>query len=238
MFNGGHPITEAALSAYVDGELSAGERSRVERHLDGCATCRETLAGLRAVRSALQALPRATAPRSFALRQADVRPRAAARSAGWFASPALAGVAMVALVSFFSLVSVDLIVQSGGTADKSNTGAVVQPAADSFGFAEDQSERPPDDKDNRQAVGTLSGSDATATPLLPATGAPAEAGDDDDAVLNYAEATAVPLLPATAAPAETDGDDGTVLHIAEAGTAALAVVAAGAFVFTRRRRLT
>ena len=234
MFNGGHPT--AALSAYIDGELSAGERSRMERHLDGCATCSATLADLRAVRSALQALPRATAPRSFALREGDIRPRAAARRGGWLASPALAGVAVVALVSFFSLVGVDLIAQPGGTADKSGPGAVVQPAADSFDSAEDQSGEPPDDKDGRQAVGTLSGSDATAAPPLPATTGAAETGAGEGTVPDFADATAVPMLPATTGAAEADDGDDTVLRIAEAGTAALALVAAGAFVYGWRRR--
>ena len=57
-------------------------------------------------------------------------------------------------------------------------------------------------------------------------------------VPDFADATAVPLLPATTGAAEADDGDDTVLHIAEGGTAALAVLAAGAFVYGWRRRPT
>lgn len=37
------------LSEYLDGELPAAERGQLERHLEACAECRETLADLRRV---------------------------------------------------------------------------------------------------------------------------------------------------------------------------------------------
>ena len=37
------------LSEYLDDELDAGERAAIEAHLEACAACRETLAGLRRV---------------------------------------------------------------------------------------------------------------------------------------------------------------------------------------------
>lgn len=37
------------LSEYLDGDLAEAETAALEAHLDGCATCRETLAGLRRV---------------------------------------------------------------------------------------------------------------------------------------------------------------------------------------------
>ena len=68
-----HPVDDATLNAYVDGELGEAERARVEAHIDACATCRDAIAELRALGGAMSALPRARAPRSFALRESDVR---------------------------------------------------------------------------------------------------------------------------------------------------------------------
>jgi anti-sigma factor RsiW len=42
-----HPVDTEALSAWVEGDLSAAERARVEAHLDGCASCRAELEALR-----------------------------------------------------------------------------------------------------------------------------------------------------------------------------------------------
>lgn len=54
------------LGAYHDGELTAERRAWVEAHLDGCAACREELAGLRALSRLLGSLPEpATEPEAF-----------------------------------------------------------------------------------------------------------------------------------------------------------------------------
>jgi anti-sigma factor RsiW len=45
------------LNAYLDGELSARDRERVEQHLGECGRCREALERLRAVADALTQLP-------------------------------------------------------------------------------------------------------------------------------------------------------------------------------------
>jgi len=45
------------MSAYLDGELAAGARLRLERHVVECEACRATLAGLRAMLAALRRLP-------------------------------------------------------------------------------------------------------------------------------------------------------------------------------------
>lgn len=42
-----HRWTQQRLSAYLDGELSDGERRRVEHHTDVCPECRRVLATLR-----------------------------------------------------------------------------------------------------------------------------------------------------------------------------------------------
>jgi hypothetical protein len=55
-----HP--EDLLASYVDGDLPAEERERVERHLAGCARCREEAELARSARSALRALPEVPVP--------------------------------------------------------------------------------------------------------------------------------------------------------------------------------
>lgn len=116
------------LSAYLDGQLEADARGRVQSHVDACAPCRAALEELRAVRSALRELPRAAVPRSFALREADVRQAPAAHPGGIFvrAMPMLSGVTAVALFAFLALVGVDLSGgTSGGGADEAGEAAGV-----------------------------------------------------------------------------------------------------------------
>jgi hypothetical protein len=54
-----------ALSAYLDGELSAEERSQLETHLEGCPRCQEELKSLRAVSSLVTSLPEVTPSPAF-----------------------------------------------------------------------------------------------------------------------------------------------------------------------------
>jgi len=53
------------LSLYIDGELPAAERARLEDHLEQCDECRCELAELQALVSALGALPREPLPAEF-----------------------------------------------------------------------------------------------------------------------------------------------------------------------------
>jgi anti-sigma-K factor RskA len=53
---------ESRLNEYVDGTLPLEERAGLERHLEGCASCRETLEGLRALLGEAAGLPRELAP--------------------------------------------------------------------------------------------------------------------------------------------------------------------------------
>lgn len=50
------------LSSYLDAELSSAEASALERHLEGCADCQDTLRGLRRVIGELRTLERAAPP--------------------------------------------------------------------------------------------------------------------------------------------------------------------------------
>ncbi len=74
-----HEIVSEKLSLYIDRQLTALDRARVEQHLSACAECRQALRSLRWTRQLLQQAPVARVPRSFVIREVDVVP---ARTAG------------------------------------------------------------------------------------------------------------------------------------------------------------
>lgn len=69
------------ISAWLDGELSAGRRRAVAEHLRDCAACRRRLEWLRVSRQAVRLTAPGAAPRGFDDRLAD-RLRAAPAGAG------------------------------------------------------------------------------------------------------------------------------------------------------------
>jgi Na+-transporting methylmalonyl-CoA/oxaloacetate decarboxylase gamma subunit len=56
------PLAPDRLSAYLDGVLGADDAERVERHLEGCSSCRAELAGLRRVVRQLERTRRSAPP--------------------------------------------------------------------------------------------------------------------------------------------------------------------------------
>jgi hypothetical protein len=78
-----HQWVEESLSAYLDGELSPAEKTRVEQHLQECQACTENLATLRQTVSLLKELPAKSAPRSFAIRPVAVTAKRAAAPPAW-----------------------------------------------------------------------------------------------------------------------------------------------------------
>ena len=52
-----HRWASGQASAYIDGELSTGPRTRMERHVGDCAECRRLLAELRRMVDGLGRLP-------------------------------------------------------------------------------------------------------------------------------------------------------------------------------------
>jgi anti-sigma factor RsiW len=58
-FRRDHRWAPARMSEYLDGELPARPRGRLEHHLDECRECRRLLEGLRQVIEGLQRLPSA-----------------------------------------------------------------------------------------------------------------------------------------------------------------------------------
>ena len=115
-----HAQTQAMLSAYMDGELTAREQQRVEAHLAHCDACVEELRTLRYTKGLLSKAPMPLLPRSFVVRQADLkeRPVMARRRGFGLAYAYLKGATAVIAVAFALLVAGDLIAQlSFGTSD-------------------------------------------------------------------------------------------------------------------------
>lgn len=107
-----NPHVELELLPYLDGELSAAERVRVEAHLGTCAACREELEALRALQQGLTvtldaALTPARLSHSAEERIRGVLRESATRPRWWWALRLNWGLAAQAalalLVAFFSL---------------------------------------------------------------------------------------------------------------------------------------
>jgi anti-sigma factor RsiW len=56
-FASDHRWAPGRMSAFLDQDLTARQRSRMERHVSKCSRCRRLLAGLRLVVAALHRLP-------------------------------------------------------------------------------------------------------------------------------------------------------------------------------------
>lgn len=92
--NGRHPEIEELISASLHGDLTAEERRRLDAHLDGCATCRDTLASFAEQRRIMAGLRHVPPPRDLGARvRAGIESGAATRH-WWQRPPAIfAGVA-------------------------------------------------------------------------------------------------------------------------------------------------
>jgi hypothetical protein len=73
------------FSEYIDNRLDAGDRDAVERHLKTCKACANELESLRITVQLLRRIPSVTAPRSFAIREAEAGRSEVTtpRSPGW-----------------------------------------------------------------------------------------------------------------------------------------------------------
>lgn len=234
MFGRPHKPDVGALSALVDGALPPAAAAALEAHVAGCEACRAELAGLRAVRSMLSALPEAAAPRSFRLRRADVEAparRSAAPPVWLRAMPALSA---AALVLFVALAAVDASRGGGDTlramsapgasksagemADRNTAPLPSAPVAG--GLSTDQSA-----PDAGEAPG------ATTDARVPGVAPPAEGTD------TYATSPEAPQPERGARPAAGDDDGGIgALRAAEVASMIVAVAAAGLAAFTWARR--
>lgn len=114
-----HNHITSLLSAYVDGELAAKDRQRVEAHLARCDACAEDLRTLRYAKSLLAEAPMPRLPRSFVVRRADLAERPATAPRRIFGLRTdlvyayLRGATAVVAVAFALVVAGDLIAQLG-----------------------------------------------------------------------------------------------------------------------------
>lgn len=237
-----HAVRDEELSAYLDGALAAAAGERVEAHLAACAACREKLAELRAVRSALRALPRMPAPRAFTLGEADLRPAPRGVGALGPAPALLSAVAVAAFVAFGALTSVDVL-----TMPSAEEAAPAAFEAEEAAGGEERAPRAtaPEERDGGAAYvspGEERSLGATATPPMAPNALDAEGLREPPAEAEQHPAAGGPSPPATPTPEpvepaeEADGAP-VGLRAAEAATAALGTVALAslAFVWWRRR---
>jgi anti-sigma factor RsiW len=106
-----HERVLGRLSDYIDAALPGGERSEVERHLAGCASCRDVLEELRAVTQAARSLGPLEPPRDLwpgVAERLDARsPRTGGAGfspfgRGWLAAAAVALIALSASMAWWA----------------------------------------------------------------------------------------------------------------------------------------
>ncbi len=99
------------LSAYLDNQLSAAERAKLERRLQADSELRAALDGLRHVKTRLADLPKVKPPRNFTLTPQMVGQKGLTQSRVSPLIPALNWATAIAAVLFAALIATDL---SGG----------------------------------------------------------------------------------------------------------------------------
>ena len=114
-----HERVAGMLSAYVDDELAAREKERVETHLAHCDSCAADLRTLRYTKALLTEAPMPSLPRSFVIRQADLEKQSVSLLHRLFGSRSklaytyLKGATAAAAVVLALLLTSDLIAQFG-----------------------------------------------------------------------------------------------------------------------------
>jgi hypothetical protein len=96
------------LSAYLDNQVSAAERDRIERHLSSCETCRREYDTLRQTVMFLRAMPQVRVPRAFTLSEAQAGIRRPSARPGWPVG-VLRGVGAIAAVLLVAVVATTLL---------------------------------------------------------------------------------------------------------------------------------
>ncbi|MEX2159781.1 MAG: zf-HC2 domain-containing protein [Dehalococcoidia bacterium] len=226
-----HQVSEAQLSAYIDGSIEQVEHTHVEAHVGSCASCRATVDELRLVRRALRELPRAVAPRSFALRQSDVAPAPPSVARGMTAAmPALTGVTMAAFLTFGVLIGMDMNDPGGNSAD--GRSSALQPAPQAAeGATMDRSATEYDAADATQIPDGYAGDVAAGSEtMLNALRLTATAG---------ALSIGTPFsTPTPASAALSDGGGSMAIRVGEIAAASVGLVAGGSLAAAWWRRKT
>ena len=153
------------LSAYVDGQVSESEASRIEQHLGGCEEYRLELDSLRATVALLRDLPQLEVPRSFTLAEAPYSVRYT-RPVVWGAGLATSLAALL-LVALLMVDVLDIVSQTAVVDETAAWGVLTQAAvaATEAGGPAIPAELPPPTADE----------EAPASPVQPAAAVPAPA---------------------------------------------------------------
>lgn len=99
-------IDPELLSAFLDSEVSAGERQLIEAHLPSCAECQQEMESLRFTSALVGAMPLRAVPRPFYVTEAMVTPEAKKSSGGivgWLRTLAPFGAVAAAILVVFVL---------------------------------------------------------------------------------------------------------------------------------------
>ncbi len=125
---GEHP-SEPTLLAYVEDELGADERSEVDRHVAGCATCAADVAAARTGRDVLRAAHVLAVPAGARGRLLADRPQRVAAARGERRWLALAAPVAAALALAGGIATVAVWSPGGGESDDAGEGAVAEESA-------------------------------------------------------------------------------------------------------------
>jgi hypothetical protein len=161
-----HSRWDATAGSYVDGELQEPKRGRFERHLAGCARCRQRTGELRQVRLLIASMDEVAAPRSFRLTPAMLseapaapRPEAQTPRLAW-AARAAAATAAVAVIALIATLAAGSSTSSETSTASSDLAPALSPAT---AAGSEKSAGGPDAFNN----GTATFNGAAATPALP-----------------------------------------------------------------------
>jgi anti-sigma factor RsiW len=92
-------VTAERIYRYLDGELDQAERRDLERHLDGCPSCRRALAERRRVGEAAAGLPDLALPPGFSRRVMERIERPRVTALGWLVLAAGSCASMVIVIA-------------------------------------------------------------------------------------------------------------------------------------------
>ncbi len=235
-----HERVRELLSDYLDGRLPAGQRTGLERHLEGCRDCGHELRALRATQQMVQSLPPVRLPRSFTL---EAAPRPALLPRGFFW---LRGATAVAAVAFVALLAVPALIPGGGMsasrpaaiqateafsktkAADSQPALQAQPAAGAWGTEPAPANQPP----------AAAAAPASAPAAAPKAAAPLAQPAAPPAPAPAAPATAAPASAAAKAASTEEPAQPAILsplQMAVGGLALLLALATGAIWWRHRR---
>jgi len=192
-----------SLSAYVDGVLSARDRSSLEARLQADPELRQAVAELRSVKASLAGLPERRAPRNFTLREADVGRHAPAPTFAYLRFATIVASALFVLTTAVRSVSLPILQMASAPAPQF--------------AAEVQGEMEP------QIAGTQAGAELRAE--APAAAAPEEGLADElaPAPTPTPAATACPEGPTSLATAKAELGESSNDVAGQAGRAANAI---------------